>query len=249
MYRILLHIVHLYSQAGPIERVRIPKDKQTKRPKPFAFVHYEYEESVPYAIDLFCDTRLFGQSIKLQNRSTGAGITTPQRNRNTNERQDSYPDNNRNQSINRNSFHERQTFQRQNSSPHVNLEQLQAQNMMNHQDFQPWQYNPIMVPPVQFGNMYMNSLGPPAMVPMPNPAGLDLNNGYIPPFLPPPPGTSTPNNSEFQGHNRSDDRGRRHDRNHSNYDRQDDRNRNRDGGSRSNDRSRSRNYDHRDRRR
>ena len=40
-------------QAGPLMSVRIPVDKETKRQKNFAFVRFQHEESIPFAVDLF----------------------------------------------------------------------------------------------------------------------------------------------------------------------------------------------------
>lgn len=77
-------LYELMLNAGPIESIKIPKDKNTQRSKSFAFVLYQYEESLQYAVDLFCDTRLFGTPLKLQNRATGVGISTPFKGRNTN---------------------------------------------------------------------------------------------------------------------------------------------------------------------
>ena len=62
-------------------KVNIPIDNVTKRKKQFCFVQFQHAESVPYAIDLFKDVRLFGRSLTMQNRSTGAGIH-PQKDQN-----------------------------------------------------------------------------------------------------------------------------------------------------------------------
>ena len=58
----------LYSrkQAGPLEKVFRPRDHQQKQPRPFAFVTYEHEESVPYAVELFQGTSLYGRALRLQ---------------------------------------------------------------------------------------------------------------------------------------------------------------------------------------
>jgi len=76
-------LYELMLNAGPIETVTIPKDKFTLRAKSFAFVKYEYEESVAYAADLFCDTKLFGTQLRLQNKATGVGIFSLSTRRNT----------------------------------------------------------------------------------------------------------------------------------------------------------------------
>ena len=69
-------------QAGPLVKVNIPIDNVTKRQKQFCFIQFQHAESVPYAIDLFKDIRLFGRNLTMQNRSTGAGMA-PQRDQNS----------------------------------------------------------------------------------------------------------------------------------------------------------------------
>ena len=61
-------------QAGPLVNVRIPVDRETKKQKPFAFVRFHHPESVPYAIELMRDVTLFGRSMRMQNKATGAGM-------------------------------------------------------------------------------------------------------------------------------------------------------------------------------
>lgn len=67
-------LYELFQNAGPLMSVRLPVDKDTKKPKSFAFVRFHHEESVPYAIDMFRDVRLYGQNLRMQNRATGAGM-------------------------------------------------------------------------------------------------------------------------------------------------------------------------------
>lgn len=67
-------LYELFQNAGPLMSVRQPVDKDTKRAKNFAFVRYQHEESVPYAVEIFKDAKLFGQNLKMQNRTTGAGM-------------------------------------------------------------------------------------------------------------------------------------------------------------------------------
>lgn len=55
-------------QAGPVANVKIPKDKDGNT-KPFAFVNFKHEESVPYAMSLLNGIKLFGRQLKLQYRS------------------------------------------------------------------------------------------------------------------------------------------------------------------------------------
>jgi len=67
-------LYELFQNAGPLERVTIPKDKETKKQKSFAFVVFQHEESVKYAYDLLSGVCLFGSNLRLQNKETGLGI-------------------------------------------------------------------------------------------------------------------------------------------------------------------------------
>ncbi|NXL11944.1 RBM7 protein, partial [Mesembrinibis cayennensis] len=55
-------------QAGPVIKVKIPKDRDG-RPKQFAFVNFKHEESVPYGLSLLNGIKLYGRPIKIQFRS------------------------------------------------------------------------------------------------------------------------------------------------------------------------------------
>ena len=76
--------------------VRIPKDRVTKRPRNYAFIHFRYEECLPYAYELFREVRLFGKSLVMQNKSTGLGISNNNHrsnyNNGQNQRHPSQPD-------------------------------------------------------------------------------------------------------------------------------------------------------------
>uniref|UniRef100_H3AIN1 Splicing regulator RBM11 n=1 Tax=Latimeria chalumnae TaxID=7897 RepID=H3AIN1_LATCH len=61
-------LYELFLQAGPLTKVTIAKDKDGK-PKSFGFVCFKHVESVPYAIALLNEIRLYGRPIKLQYRS------------------------------------------------------------------------------------------------------------------------------------------------------------------------------------
>ncbi|NXX19060.1 RBM7 protein, partial [Podargus strigoides] len=61
-------IFELFHQAGPVIKVKIPKDKDG-RPKQFAFVNFKHEESVPYGLSLLNGIKLYGRPIKIQFRS------------------------------------------------------------------------------------------------------------------------------------------------------------------------------------
>ncbi|XP_075047554.1 RNA-binding protein 7 [Mixophyes fleayi] len=61
-------LFELFLQAGPAITVKIPKDKDGKS-KPFAFVNFKHEESVPYGMSLLNGIKLFGRPLKIQFRS------------------------------------------------------------------------------------------------------------------------------------------------------------------------------------
>ncbi|XP_060107018.1 RNA-binding protein 7 [Heteronotia binoei] len=61
-------LFELFHQAGPVIKVKIPKDKDGK-PKMFAFVNFKHEESVPYGMSLLNGIKLFGRPLKIQFRS------------------------------------------------------------------------------------------------------------------------------------------------------------------------------------
>ncbi|XP_075974569.1 uncharacterized protein LOC142975539 [Anticarsia gemmatalis] len=60
-------LYELFLQAGPLEKVRIPKDRDGRQ-KTFAFITFCHEVSVPYAMNLFRGTSLFHRPISLQFR-------------------------------------------------------------------------------------------------------------------------------------------------------------------------------------
>ena len=61
-------------QAGPLESVRIPVDRETKKQKPFAFVLFAHAESLPFAFELFREIKLYGRPLRMQNKETGLGM-------------------------------------------------------------------------------------------------------------------------------------------------------------------------------
>ncbi|NXW91349.1 RBM7 protein, partial [Alopecoenas beccarii] len=61
-------IFELFHQAGPVVKVKIPRDRDG-RPKQFAFVNFKHEESVPYGLSLLNGIKLYGRPIKIQFRS------------------------------------------------------------------------------------------------------------------------------------------------------------------------------------
>ncbi|KAJ7305030.1 hypothetical protein JRQ81_010807 [Phrynocephalus forsythii] len=61
-------LFELFHQAGPVIKVKIPKDRDGKA-KQFAFVNFKHEESVPYSMNLLNGIKLFGRPLKIQYRS------------------------------------------------------------------------------------------------------------------------------------------------------------------------------------
>ena len=66
-------LYELFLNAGPLERVTIPKDRETKQQKSFGFIVFEHEESVKFAYDLLNGVELHRGKIRLQNKTTGLG--------------------------------------------------------------------------------------------------------------------------------------------------------------------------------
>ena len=54
--------------SGPLERVNIPKEKDGKN-KNFGFVTFRHLIAVPYALNIFSGTKLFGRELTLKNRN------------------------------------------------------------------------------------------------------------------------------------------------------------------------------------
>lgn len=58
----------MFLQAGPLNRIKIPKDNDGKQ-KSFGFAVFKHEESVPYGMNLLNGTSLFGRALKVQFRA------------------------------------------------------------------------------------------------------------------------------------------------------------------------------------
>ena len=71
-------LYELFLNAGPLERVSIPKDRDSGRQKGYAFIVFQHVESIKYAYDLLNGTELFRQQIRLQQKETGLGRKSPQ---------------------------------------------------------------------------------------------------------------------------------------------------------------------------
>jgi len=67
-------LYELFLNAGPLQRLSHPVDRDTKKKKSFAFIVYEHRESIKYAFDIFNGIELYGQRLRLQQKETGLGI-------------------------------------------------------------------------------------------------------------------------------------------------------------------------------
>nr|ACI33814.1 RNA-binding protein 7 [Salmo salar] len=61
-------LFELFLQAGPMFKVKIPKDNDGKQ-KAFGFVCFKHEVSVPYGMNLLNGATLFGRTLKIQFRA------------------------------------------------------------------------------------------------------------------------------------------------------------------------------------
>ncbi|XP_021712243.1 RNA-binding protein 7-like [Aedes aegypti] len=61
-------LYELFLQAGPVEMVKIPQDKD-KRPRSFAFITFAHGASVEYAMNIFDGTRLFNRQLTIHKKS------------------------------------------------------------------------------------------------------------------------------------------------------------------------------------
>jgi len=67
-------LFELFLNAGPLENVTIPRDKESNKHKNYAFILFQHVESTKFAFDLLNGTQLYGVPIKLTNRALGLGI-------------------------------------------------------------------------------------------------------------------------------------------------------------------------------
>lgn len=61
-------LYELFLQAGPLDKVVIPREKDGGRQKNFAFVTFSHDVSVPYTIQMMDGMQLFGRPLRLQSR-------------------------------------------------------------------------------------------------------------------------------------------------------------------------------------
>nr|Q6P0F4.1 RecName: Full=RNA-binding protein 7; AltName: Full=RNA-binding motif protein 7 [Danio rerio]AAH65641.1 Zgc:77304 protein [Danio rerio] len=66
-------IFELFLQAGPLIKVKIPKDNEGKS-KLFAFVNFKHEVSVPYALNLLNGIRLHGRQLNIKFKTGSSHI-------------------------------------------------------------------------------------------------------------------------------------------------------------------------------
>uniref|UniRef100_A0A2P2IAW5 RNA-binding protein 7-like n=1 Tax=Hirondellea gigas TaxID=1518452 RepID=A0A2P2IAW5_9CRUS len=62
-------LYELFLQAGPLQRISRPKDRDSGKLKNFAFVVFAHAVSIPYAIHLTNGIKLFGRALKTQQRN------------------------------------------------------------------------------------------------------------------------------------------------------------------------------------
>ncbi|KAG5674377.1 hypothetical protein PVAND_004351 [Polypedilum vanderplanki] len=65
-------LTELFLQVSPLERVSIPKESKDGKNKTYGFVTYKHRIAVPYALNIFSGTKLFGRELLLKNRSTSS---------------------------------------------------------------------------------------------------------------------------------------------------------------------------------
>ncbi|GIX96953.1 RNA-binding protein 7 [Caerostris darwini] len=69
-------LYELFLQAGPLESVKIPKDKDGRQ-RNYGFVTFKHTASVPYAVALMGGLVLYGKSIRLDARSGSENAPNP----------------------------------------------------------------------------------------------------------------------------------------------------------------------------
>ncbi|XP_074652494.1 uncharacterized protein LOC141906915 [Tubulanus polymorphus] len=62
-------LYELFLQAGPLEKVHIPIDRESGKKKRFAFVNFKHAASVPYAINILKGVKLFDNPLDLRTKS------------------------------------------------------------------------------------------------------------------------------------------------------------------------------------
>ncbi|KAH0954234.1 hypothetical protein HN011_002577 [Eciton burchellii] len=62
-------LYELFLQAGPVQKVSIPKDRDGKQ-RTFGFITYKYIHSVEYALQLFDGTALYNRTLNMKQRNS-----------------------------------------------------------------------------------------------------------------------------------------------------------------------------------
>lgn len=70
-------IWELFLQAGPLEAVLIPKDKETGKLQSYGFVSFSHEVSAPYAISLMDGIPLYGKPISVKHAARNINSHSP----------------------------------------------------------------------------------------------------------------------------------------------------------------------------
>lgn len=65
-------LYELFLQGGPVEEVKIVKDKNGKS-RGFGFITFKHAVSVPYALQLMTGESLFGRALRMQERGSNPG--------------------------------------------------------------------------------------------------------------------------------------------------------------------------------
>jgi len=60
-------LYELFLQAGPLDEVKIPKDRDS-RPRPFGFITFKHDESVNYAMELFRGISLYNKELQVDRK-------------------------------------------------------------------------------------------------------------------------------------------------------------------------------------
>lgn len=63
-------LYELFLQAGPVERVKIPADREGRKSN-FGFVTFKHESSVPYTVQLLHGTSLYDRTLNIKPRNNG----------------------------------------------------------------------------------------------------------------------------------------------------------------------------------
>lgn len=124
-------LYELFLQAGPLEKVYVPKDKR------YAFIQFKHEESVPYSVRIMDGISLFGKLLNMRARTVSvqdsSNHPTPRFSRNS---QDSWRGENNNQ--NRGSSHDNSYSKNYDQYSNASPSSHHGNNSKNFSNRQPW---------------------------------------------------------------------------------------------------------------